>query len=485
MSDFTSLPRNQWTPERVTSVAMIVAAVLAGGIVLGLFASAANLYYVGAVIAAAALAIFIAWHFEAAMLAYILIAFMPWGKTPSIAIGGSGMGKGLYVSEIMLGFLLAIWAMRYMLSVLPKNRVRSGFHIPILIYIGYSFINVIHSFVFWDPHVNRIYQYPQVNAIEIALRILSAGAFLMAATSITSAKWLKWASLAVMIPGVYNLLNALAGSPIPLSAPWWPLIALLPLGYYWITVLDSSASAAKRALGFAIVCAGIFAIFIKSISWVSGWLGLLVCLAVITYMKNRKLFAAGLAICIVLVAVFWPFMQKNVVSASAKEGDMDRFSLLAGSMKYASTFPLGVGLGNYRSYNSFCYGSKWGTTSYTSAHDTYAQHLSEMGLPGLIIFTCIQISGFVWLKRSYSKMQNHYSKCFLLAAMGQMLGISLAAFIGDYIIPTYHNGGIVTFSTTVYSWLIWGLAVAHVRINGAGENGPFNTDRKLEHTAAS
>ena len=37
--------------------------------------------------------------------------------------------------------------------------------------------------------------------------------------------------------------------------------------------------------------------------------------------------------------------------------------------------------------------------------------------------------------------------------------------VGDYIIPSYHNGGIVTFSTTVQSWLIWGTAIALVRLS--------------------
>lgn len=66
------------------------------------------------------------------------------------------------------------------------------------------------------------------------------------------------------------------------------------------------------------------------------------------------------------------------------------------------------------------------------------------------------------------------SKTYLLAAMGQLVGISAAAFIGDYIVPAYHNGGIMTFSSTVYSWLIWGLAIAHIRISRDEANGSLD-----------
>jgi hypothetical protein len=79
--------------------------------------------------------------------------------------------------------------------------------------------------------------------------------------------------------------------------------------------------------------------------------------------------------------------------------------------------------------------------------------------------------------KSYHRMPPGMSKTYLMAAMGQLVGISFAALIGDYIVPTYHNGGITMFSATVYSWLIWGSAVAHTRIVTAETNGPLDINR--------
>lgn len=470
----------------MASVVKIILAILAGGIVLGIFASEANLYYVGVMAAAAALFILVAWKFEAALLIYALVAFVPWGQTPDLAVGGSGVGKGVYVSEIMLGFLFAIWWTKYLLAALPQDRPRTGFHIPILLYIGYSIINVAHSFVFWDPNVDKMYQYPQVNAIELGLRILSAGAFVMMATSITDRKWLKWTTVFIMVPGLYNLLNALTGSHVPISAPWWPLIALLPVAYLWAVVLDCNKSALVRVVSGLVVAIAVYVILVKSIMWVSGWLALAVALAMVTFFRNRRLFTVGAVAATLVIAMSWSFFHQNVFKASMEEGDFDRFSLMGGALKYAVTFPLGVGLGNYRTYNSFHYGEKWGTTSYTSAHGTYAQHLSEMGIPGLLLLGAVLVGGFRWMLREYRLAPEGMSRSYLLAAMGQLAGIACAAGIGDYIIPTYHNGGIVTFSATVYSWLIWGLAVAHVRISkGGNKDGPVDLDSKLEHAGSA
>lgn len=454
-----------WTPERVAATSRNTALILIGGIVLGIFATKADLYYVAAIVAATALVFLVSWQFEAALVVYALVAFMPWGQTPDLAVGGSGVGKGVFVSEAMLGFLLIVWVCKYLSSTLPKDRIKSGFYVPIALYLAYSVINVTNSYIFWDPHVSRIYQKTAVNVIEIGIRLLSAGAFIMFATTISNRKWLKWTTVFVMIPGLYNLVNALFGGKIPLAAPWWPLVALLPLGFCWSIALDSNITLGRRMLCAALVAIAIFVILFKSIAWVSGWLGLLATLGAITYIKSKKLFMVCALLGLLVVVIAWPFLQKNVVESSQEEGDYDRFSMMAGAIKYATNFPLGVGFGNYRTYNSFYYGHKWGTTTYTSAHGTYSQHLSEAGIPGLILFLAIPIAGFVWLYRNYKQMKHSdYSKTYLLAVLGQIAGIVVASSIGDYIMPTYHNGGLVMFSATVYSWIIWGLAVAHIRL---------------------
>ena len=466
----------EWTPERIAAITRNTLIVIVGGIVLGLFAVAASAYYVLFVVAAAALILLIAWRFEAALVVYALVAFIPYGETPDIAVGGSGIGKGVYVSEVMLGFVLVIWFARYLLHGLPKNRISSGFYVPIALYLAYSVLNVANSFIFWDWHVNLRHQYPHVNGIDLGFRFLSAGALAMMSTTVSNRGWLKWITVAVLVPGLYNLANVLAGRVIPIVAPWWTLMTYLPAAYCCTLALDRSVRPAKRALAAAVIAISVFAVLLRSISWVSGWLGLLSALAAISFIKNKRVFVLGLLVTVVVVAMYGQYFHQAVVVESEEGGDYARFDLMRGAWRYATTFPLGVGLGNYRSYNSFYYGEKWGTTSYSSAHGIYAQHLSEMGIPGFLLFLNLLISGYLWMLSSYRKMPEGPSKRFVLAAMGQMVGIAAASLIGDYIIPTYHNGGLCTFSTTLYSWLIWGLAIAHVRISRQEQDGSLDCD---------
>lgn len=465
----------KWTPDKVSAVSNWTLFIIIASLLFGMLAVTAKFYYIAALIVGVLLLWLISWQFEAALAIYSLVAFIPWGRTPDLATGGSGTGKGIFVCEAMLGFLLVIWIVRYLMNQLPQKRISSGFYVPLGLYIVYCVINVVHSYLFWDPHVSRIYQHLSVNIIELGIRILSASAMIIAATSVSNAKMLRVITFSLMVAGFYNLTNALIGNKIPLMTPWWPLVTLLPVCYSWLVVMNGRAQTYKRAICAVIVALSVYIIAFKSVEWVSGWLGLIAAIATVTFIKNKRVFVYGLLLCCAVMIVGSGFIHKNVVDASVEGGDYDRFSLLAGAVKYATHFPLGVGLGNYRTYNSFYYGQKWGTTSYTSAHGTYAQALSETGWPGLLLLVSIIIGGFIWLIRCYRQIDNEFTKTFLLAVIGQTAGISVAACIGDYILPTYHNGGLMTFSATVYSWLAWGLAIAHVRLAGGEKNGPVDS----------
>jgi hypothetical protein len=455
--------RVEWAPDRRPIRAGTLWFVALAGVFIGIFAIATNAYIIAAVVAGILLIGLTARQFQAALAIYALVAFVAWGRTPDLAVGGSGVGNGLYISELMLCLVLAVWFAKYLFGTLPTDRIKSGFHVPIALYIAYCVLNVVNSFIFWDSHIDPIHQHWQVNVTELGLRILSAGAFLVMATAPVSRRWLYWVTGAILAPGLYQLMNSSLGDVIPVKAVWWPLVIFLPAFYGWAYATDSANTWPKRMAWGFIVALSVFAILIRNLEWVSGWLGLGVGLGVVSLIRSRKLAAVLLLLTVVICAVIWPIIHSEVIVSSENERDFDRLSLLAGGWRYATTFPLGIGMGNYRSYNSYYYGDKWGTTSYTSAHGTYSQHLAEMGIPGLILLLAILVSGFTWMLRSYRSIEDRFTRTYLLAAMGQLAGIASAGILGDYIIPTYHNGGVVMFSATVYSWLIWGLSVAYVR----------------------
>jgi membrane-associated HD superfamily phosphohydrolase len=86
-----------------------------------------------------------------------------------------------------------------------------------------------------------------------------------------------------------------------------------------------------------------------------------------------------------------------------------------------------------------------------------------MGFGGLALVLFWVISALVMLLRIYNRLPQGFSRSIVLGITGMWAGLSVAAFLGDYFIPVYYNGGLYTLSTTIYGWLALGIAVAHGR----------------------
>lgn len=468
------------TPERLAGLGKIALAMVIFGIFIGIFSVDMEFYYIAAAMIAMLFTVVLVWNFDITLIIYILVSFIPWGRTPDIVQGGSGLGRGLYVSEIMLAFLLIVWLGRYFTGNLPKKRISTGFYIPLTIYLIFCIVNVINSFVFWDPNVDKANQKIFANLAEIAIHVLSGAALAITATSFSSMKTAIIAAITFMVTGLYNVINAFFGFIVPFGAVWYSLLTILPASFLLIVVFNNYYNKWFRFLAFIILCAILYQTIVINIQWVSGYFALLVSLGTTAIIYDKKVFFLSLVFLIIAIIIFWPVIQIDIIKASEDEGDFHRFDMFFGSIRMAKKFPMGVGLGNYRTY-IIKYGDKLDIPTFTSAHGTYAQHIAEMGWLGFILFMNFAICSLVWMLKALKFLKNEFVRTFLIATIGQFVGIFLAASIGDYIFPTYHNGGLVTFSTTVQSWLIWGTAIALVRLSGDYKNGSVNSDSKLEH----
>jgi O-antigen ligase len=227
-----------------------------------------------------------------------------------------------------------------------------------------------------------------------------------------------------------------------------------------------------RALGAAIALSIFSALLLRGTEWVSGWLACGTGLAVVTYFANRRLLLVAAAVLVVYVLARPGYFYEQVYLSNfyigrSKTGN-DRSEMVRAAVLYATKFPLGIGLGNYRQYNLW-YGSKkmWDTTSFSSAHGTIGQTLSETGFLGLLTLLVLLASVVRMLYGAWRVLPVGPAKSYTLGALGGVLGIyASSAFNGDYIFPTYHNGGMGTFSGAVYQFFLIGIAGAIAREHG-------------------
>jgi hypothetical protein len=436
------------------------------------------LQWLGFLVVAAAVLILLSRHFEAGIVAFLGVGWIAIG-TPTLAQGGSGGGaQALKISQAGLLVLLGFWALRIFFRQ-RADLYRAPVNKAILVYLVVCIWSTLNGILFPNEFVlaNGPKQYVQVNILEILIRILALGGLIMIANTLRG-RTLKAAAVMVVVPGVLTFTGLLSFLPKSLYLAFPQILAMAVLAAValtgqswtkpWVRVVCGVLSAA--ILGFY---------FIKGAEWVSGWLGALIAIGLICFNAKRKLFWAGVAVVAVIVMCNIPYFYNKIYKSNfygagpttdrlrvGHTGTFtnDRTRMWEAAVRYANNFPLGIGLGNYRSYNKY-FGriDVWNTTTFTSAHGTYSQALSETGWLGLfailwLVFTCGRM-----LRRYYLHLPPGWGKTFVLGAYGGAVGVFCASFNGDYLFPTYHNGGMGSFGACVYTWLLTGIAVAVAR----------------------
>ena len=485
--------------KRLGSV--LLAGLLVGAIVLlvGTTDKGSNWVAAGTIVLATLLVLLR--RFDWCILTFLLVAWLNIGS-PEVAKGGSGGGQRLLLSQLGMLGLLAAWSAKQLFSSHLSNssRLNQSNHlslfrhplfIPSLLYVLLGAWSTAHNYLYPDEKAIRASGealFYQVNILEVLLRILILGGVFMLLQSLQG-KTCKRAMVLLALPGIIMFSLMLVFK----NATWvetliekryvaFPEIVSLALLTLW--GLGKDTKLWLRITSWVIGLGILKVILIDQLEWVSGWAAMFIALIFIVWHLQRKLIWIGVFLAIVLALFNWKMVYEKIYTENfyvkAGQGyygstsrslgheagtfENDRTRMWTAAFRYADEFPLGIGLGNYRTYNNY-YGrpNVWNTTRFTSAHSTYAQALSETGWMGLLsllylLGTCMRVLYLYW--KNLSATTHPQEKNFLLATIGVCLGMFTMSFIGDYIFPTYHNGALRTFGEVLYVWFMVGIALA-------------------------
>lgn len=454
------------TTEALQRRAALVALVVLSGLALGVFGllvsgGTDNTGWLAVTIVFLTGLVLLYKKFEIGLLLFVSVCWIAIG-TPNVATGGSGFGRQLLLSQVGLVVLLLLWATRRFVRREWKL-YSTPINVPIGLFLLVCFWSTLNSFLFRDPNV-QIYstkQFFQVNVIDMGIRVLSLGALLMIGNTLQGRE-LRWTALALLVPGVLTFTKLLPFVP---ASPYLAFPQLITMAILSAFVLTKQGKLWLRVL-CGLIAVGIFSFYVISATeWASGWISALTALAVIVFVASRRLFWVGCVVFAIAVLLNADYLYQKIYQANLESASFERFDLLRASFLYAAHFPLGIGLGNYRSYNAY-YGELWGTTTYTSAHGMYAQTLTETGWPGLFCLLLLLAAVTRMLYRYYKALPEGFLRSYTLGALGAFVGICLSSFIGDYLFPAYHNDGVATFGSTVYTFFMIGVVIAMAREQG-------------------
>jgi len=302
----------------------------------------------------------------------------------------------------------------------------------------------------------------------LALFILSAGAFVLAAVQIIDYTWLKrltW--LFLIVGGTYIVILLIPGPNMTLRTLFTKAVGT-SIFWIWLVALSFSQSLFNKELHIrwrillaGLTIAALMVAMVRSFGWKSGWMPPLIALLVIIYFRSPKL-AIG---AIVVVAAF--LLIRNLSPVLIQDDEYSYLTRVAAweiilGKIYTVSPIFGLGPANYRFYTPLF--SILGYNIQFNSHNNYIDILAQIGLVGLAAFVWFffEVFRLGWALRA--RVSEGFALAYVNAALAGLIATLISGFFGDWIVPFIYNIGIHGFQGSLLAWFFLGGLVALDRI---------------------
>jgi hypothetical protein len=114
----------------------------------------------------------------------------------------------------------------------------------------------------------------------------------------------------------------------------------------------------------------------------------------------------------------------------------------------------GLGPSNYRFYTPLF--SILGYNVAFNSHNNYVDIIAQIGLLGLACFLWFswEVGRLGW--RLYPRVQEGFSRAFVLGSLGGLAGTLVAGMLGDWVLPFVYNVGLNGMRSSALAWLFLG-----------------------------
>jgi O-antigen ligase len=381
----------------------------------------------------------------------------------------TGTESPLVASLLVTGMFVLIWLTRMLVRDRKLYLKPASTNVPLLAFLLTAVISFAWSNAFLDPLVvvKRTWPFVQLGALGVI--ILLPGAFLLIANNISEVRWLKLLCWSMVFIGVLFLADyffhvrlsfintaglfslwfvstAYSQALFNRKLPTWLRLALIGLTGVWMYIW-----------------------FIQRVTWLSGWLPSVVAMAVISFVRSKKLFLVLLLSLAIYLGTNWEYYTNTVFAAESNESGHTRLAAWEQNWQVTGKHLLfGTGPAGYAAYYMSYFPNKAMAT-----HSNYIDVLSQTGIVGLLLilwfFCALGRTGY--RLRLRLKGAGDFSEGMACGTLAGWLGCVVAMGLGDWLFPFAYTQGIAGFDHAVYSWVMLGGMAALDSIN-RGESSP-------------
>lgn len=382
----------------------------------------------------------------------------------------TGRDSRIVISLALSLLLLIVWGYQLLFSSRTHERLRpSPINKPLLFFVGVNIFSYLWSLLMRDP---LLVSWPSFPLVQIAALLVNISLPLMA---LLAANKLNNVRILHVMMWVIVGLGALSIVSILLHLPTWALISNASTGIFLATVTTTAYALLvfhkglklwQRCLLVALILAYIYHYFFGTRLWISGWLPTFVGIAIVTFIKSRRLFLVLMVFALILVADRLDDFYQSIVVANVNEGGLQRLDIWSISIDHVLKHPVfGSGPAGYALYYM-----NYHPMTARSTHNNYFDVLAQTGVVGFIGFIAMMTTfvrvGFKTIKRLNEQLDDDLGvkKAFAAAGMAVTLVALVIMMLGDWLLPFAYNQTIVCFDSAIFGWLMMGGLAALYRI---------------------
>jgi len=400
----------------------------------------------------------VAWVFISWPAVGLLVAYLGGMVLPVVG------PAGLNLSMITLGMLLALWLLDMVVQQRKIRLVPSATIRPVVALMVTACFSFAIGQLPWFSFARNAPLDAQVGGLAVFL--LSAGAFLLAANQIKDLRWLEritWMFLALaglyivgrIVPGVQQLNRFLFQSGA-IGGVFW---AWLPALAFSQVVFNRNLRPGWRLVLAGLVLASLYVAY-ANFRWKSGWVPATAGVAAILCLRSWRVgLALGAVAGVLSLGLVPDLLASDAYSVSTR---LDAWLILTEIVKVSPL--LGLGFANYYWYTPLFSIRGWSVAF--NSHNNYIDIVAQTGLAGLVCFLwfCWEIGRLGWQLRE--RVPEGFAKAYVNGALGGLVATLVAAMLGDWVLPFVYNVGLQGFRTGVLAWLFLGGLVVLQNLYG-------------------
>ncbi|MEW6088672.1 MAG: O-antigen ligase family protein [bacterium] len=369
----------------------------------------------------------------------------------------------IYPSMLMLSVVFIFWIF-IALETKKFLITQTKLFWPLILLVIITILSSFKGVILYDPEVRGEHRFALVQIFASFLIIFSVFTAFLIPRFFQTTKEIRQIYSALIYLGIGIFIFELSGlGRFGFSPIWAPLMQANAVSLSYTSLLFMPELSLWRKILFSLLI--IFSLqyilaqfFSGGEQWITGWVVFVIPLIFITFCRSKKWGIFLVILFSVLIFTMAGSQVKNMFDMAEKERDYDRLIMWMFAFKIWIKNPFfGVGPGNYMDY-ILTYAHK--EFAYTSAHNQYFQILTELGGIAFVCFSGLIIKISFLAKYLFNKITDNFLKVFIIAIIGSIYGQLCASFMGDYILPAYHNGGSRNISTTIYFWVLVGTLIA-------------------------